>query len=98
MLRRFEPLCHWVRDELSTRDVVLDGELVALDEHGRQDFRLLMRGGGNLNYAVFDVLWLKGKDLRESDLTEAGRKALEHDRAWDDGSEPTRIRVWHCRA
>jgi len=27
-----------------------------------------MRGGGNLHYAVFDVLWLKGEDLRECPL------------------------------
>src|SRR5690349_22333750 len=53
VLRRFEMLCQWVREELSTRDVILDGEVVALDEHGRQDFRLLMRGGGNLHFARF---------------------------------------------
>jgi bifunctional non-homologous end joining protein LigD len=54
-----------VRDELGARDVILDGEVVALDEYGRQDFRLLMAGRGNFHYAVFDVLWLKGKDLRD---------------------------------
>src|SRR5690242_11402959 len=45
MLRRFEQLCYWVREELTERDVILDGEVVALDQEGRQDFRLLMRGG-----------------------------------------------------
>jgi bifunctional non-homologous end joining protein LigD len=73
VLRRFEPLCHWVRDELGTRDVILDGEVVALDPEGRQDFRLLMRGEGNLHYAVFDVLWLKGKDLRGCPLSRRKR-------------------------
>jgi bifunctional non-homologous end joining protein LigD len=73
VLRRFEPLCHWVRDEIGTRDLILDGEVVALDEHGRQDFRLLMRGGGNWHYAAFDVLWLKGKDLRECPLSRRKR-------------------------
>ena len=43
------------------RDVILDGEVVAMDEYGRQDFRALMAGRGNLHYAVFEVLWLKGK-------------------------------------
>jgi bifunctional non-homologous end joining protein LigD len=63
-----------VRDELVERDVILDGEVVALDEQGRQDFRLLMRGGGgNLHYAVFDILWLKGKDLRECPLSRRKR-------------------------
>jgi len=62
-----------VREELGTRDVILDGEVVALDEHGRQDFRALMAGRGNLHYAVFDVLWLKGEDLRECSLSRRKR-------------------------
>ena len=68
-LRRFDQLCYWVREELGPRDVILDGEVVALDEQARQDFQLLMAGKGNLHYAVFDVLWLKGKDLRECSLS-----------------------------
>jgi bifunctional non-homologous end joining protein LigD len=34
-------------------------------------FRALMAGKSNLHYAVFDVLWLKGKDLRECPLSQA---------------------------
>jgi bifunctional non-homologous end joining protein LigD len=68
VLRRFEELCFWVREELGVHDVVLDGEVIALDEHGRQDFRSLLGGRGNLHYAVFDVLWLNGKDLRDYPL------------------------------
>jgi bifunctional non-homologous end joining protein LigD len=60
VLRRFRELCFWVRGELVVREVILDGEVVALDEHGRQDFRALMAGRGNLHYAVFDVLWRWG--------------------------------------
>ena len=60
VLRRFEQPCYWVRGELVERDVILDGEVIALDPEGRQDFRLLMRGIGNLHYAVFDVLWAGG--------------------------------------
>ena len=55
------------------RDVILDGEVIALDPEGCQDFRLLMRGGGNLHYAVFDVLWLKGRDLRDCPLSRRKR-------------------------
>jgi hypothetical protein len=51
---------------VTERDAILDGEVVALDQEGRQDFQLLMRGGGNLHYAVFDVLWLKGKDCESA--------------------------------
>jgi ATP-dependent DNA ligase len=35
-----------------------DGEVVALDEEGRQDFGLLLRGQGRLHYAAFDLLEL----------------------------------------
>ena len=71
ILRRFEQLCHWVRDELPERDMILDGEVVSLDEEGRQDFRGLMAGCGN--YAAFDVLWLNGNDLRGHDLARRKR-------------------------
>lgn len=56
---------------------VLDGELVALDEHGRSRFQLLQNVGRNsarLLYCVFDLLYLDGKDLRSKTLLE--RKAL----------------------
>jgi len=44
-----------------------------LDEQGRQDFRGLIAGRRNLHYPVFDVLWLKGKDLREFSLSRRKR-------------------------
>ena len=50
-LGRFDQLCYWVREELGARDVILDGEVVALDEHGRQDVRGLMAGKANLSRA-----------------------------------------------
>lgn len=49
-------------------DAVLDGELVALDAHGRSRFQLLQNAGRNsvpLLYCVFDLLYLDGKDLRD---------------------------------
>lgn len=57
-------------------EAVLDGELVALDEHGRSRFQLLQNAGRNsvrLLYCVFDLLYLDGKDLRGKTLLE--RKA-----------------------
>ncbi len=39
---------------------------VALDEEGRQNFRALTSGRGNLHYASFGALWIDGKDLRGS--------------------------------
>jgi bifunctional non-homologous end joining protein LigD len=58
-------------------EAVLDGELVALDEHGRSRFQLLQnaeREPAHLLYCVFDLLYLDGKDLRGKPLLE--RKAL----------------------
>jgi bifunctional non-homologous end joining protein LigD len=52
--------------------MILDGEVVSLDEEGRQDFPALMAARGNLHYAACDVLWLNGRDLRGHDL--ASRK------------------------
>lgn len=58
-------------------EAVLDGELVALDEHDRSRFQLLQNAGRNsvrLLYCVFDLLYLDGKDVRGKTLLE--RKAL----------------------
>jgi bifunctional non-homologous end joining protein LigD len=58
---------------------VLDGELVALDSHGRSRFQLLQNAGRNavrLLYCVFDLLYLDGKDLRDWPLLKR-KEALE---------------------
>ena len=73
VLRRFEDLCHWVREELPVKEAILDGEVVALDPEGRQDFRALLEGRGNLHYAAFDALWVNGRDLRALPLTRRKR-------------------------
>jgi ATP-dependent DNA ligase len=46
------------------KEAILDGEVVALDSEGRQNFRDLRASRGNLHYAAFDPLWVEGKDLR----------------------------------
>ena len=43
------------------KEAILDGEVVALDSEGRQNFRDLTAGRGNLHYAAFDALWIEGK-------------------------------------
>jgi bifunctional non-homologous end joining protein LigD len=53
------------------QEAVLDGELVALDVHGRSRFQLLQnaeREPTRLQYCVFDLLYLDGKDLRDEPL------------------------------
>jgi bifunctional non-homologous end joining protein LigD len=55
---------------------VLDGELVALDRQGVSRFQLLqnaLRTEASLQYCIFDIMFLNGKDLRGCTLLE--RKA-----------------------
>jgi bifunctional non-homologous end joining protein LigD len=52
---------------------VMDGELCALDAHGRSRFRLLQNAlnkKAKLLYVVFDALFVGGKDIREKPLLE----------------------------
>jgi bifunctional non-homologous end joining protein LigD len=46
-------------------EMVLDGEVVALDEHGAPRFQLLQQGDKREKLFVFDILWLDGHDLRQ---------------------------------
>jgi len=76
VLKRFDQLCYWVREELPVKEAILDGEVVALDSEGRQNFRDLLAGRGNLHYAAFDALWLNGRDLRGLPLTRRKRALM----------------------
>jgi bifunctional non-homologous end joining protein LigD len=71
---RFEELRERICAELPRREVILDGEIVAIDANGRVDFRGIMRGNGRLAYAVFDLLWLDRRDLRELPLVERKKR------------------------
>jgi bifunctional non-homologous end joining protein LigD len=71
---RFEELRRQIFAELPRREVILDGEVVAIDDEGRVSFWDLMRGRGYLAYAVFDLLWLNGRDLRGLPLTQRRRR------------------------
>jgi bifunctional non-homologous end joining protein LigD len=73
VMSRFQELCYWVREELAVKEAILDGEIIALDAEGRQDFRGLVAGRGNLHYAAFDTLWVNGKDLRRESLVRRKR-------------------------
>jgi bifunctional non-homologous end joining protein LigD len=63
-LKRFDQLCHWVRDELRVREVILDGEVVALDAHGRPNFRDLLAGRGDLLAASTVRRWAEPLNRR----------------------------------
>ena len=55
---------------------VIDGELCALDAHGRSHFQLLQNAlnkKARLLYVVFDALFVGAKDIREKPLLERRR-------------------------
>ena len=60
---------------LPASTLLLDGEVIALDRDEISRFQMLQRGG-RARYAVFDCLFLNGKDLRRETLT-TRRTALE---------------------
>jgi len=59
-------------------DVILDGEVVVVDDHGQPHFEHLQNwrktGEGELRYYAFDILWCDGRDVRNMPLVQ--RKAL----------------------
>jgi bifunctional non-homologous end joining protein LigD len=55
---------------LGPREVILDGEVVALDREGRPSLRGLLRGRSLLAFGASDLLWLDGQDLRSLPLAE----------------------------
>jgi len=54
-----EALEKWKADE-----IVVDGEIVALNVEGVPKFELLQQGNVRERYVLFDVLWMNGKDVR----------------------------------
>ena len=56
--------------------LLLDGEVIALDRHKVSRFQLLQRGIGRARYAVFDCLYVSGRDLRHEPLS-SRREELE---------------------
>ena len=66
--------------QLPAKSATLDGEIVALDQHGRPSFQLIQGYGKSkqtpIIYYAFDLLFLEGTDLRSRPLIER-RKLLE---------------------
>jgi bifunctional non-homologous end joining protein LigD len=56
--------------KLPYRTLLLDGEVVAFDNHRVSRFQLLQEGKVPPHYAVFDCLYQNGRDLRAEPLTE----------------------------
>lgn len=62
--------------KLRAMTLLLDGEAVVFDSRGVSRFQLLQQGKGEPVYAVFDCLYVDGKDLRGEPLA-TRRQALE---------------------
>jgi bifunctional non-homologous end joining protein LigD len=54
---------------LRLKTLLLDGEVIAMDRHKISRFQLLQRRVGRAHYAVFDCLYVNGKDLRQEPLS-----------------------------
>jgi bifunctional non-homologous end joining protein LigD len=62
---------------LKPRTLLMDGEVVVFDKHNVSHFQLLQQGKGPVKYAVFDCLYLNGKDLRSTPLRERRESLTE---------------------
>lgn len=71
--------------EAALDSVTLDGEIVAITEHGLTDFSLLQRGDVPASYLVFDVLEVNGIETRR--LPYRHRRELLEDLAPESDSE-----------
>ena len=71
-------------------ETVVDGEVVALDESGRPSFNTLQNhaAGAELNFFVFDLLILAGRDVMGEPLTK--RRELMEKHIFPKLSEPIR--------
>ncbi|WP_134661776.1 MULTISPECIES: non-homologous end-joining DNA ligase [unclassified Amycolatopsis] len=75
---RFPQLAGALGDALGGRPAVLDGEIVALDEHGRPDFGLLQnRTWQAVAYFAFDLLSFGGESLLDAPYEERRERLAE---------------------
>lgn len=70
---KFPVVAEELKEMAGTRNMILDGEIVVLDDNGRSDFQKLQRylkhpGGKNITYILFDLLALEEKDYRSQEL------------------------------
>lgn len=69
LVPRFPRVAEALR-KLKVKEVVLDGEIVAVDAAGIPRFQLLQGGTDRERIFIFDVLWLDGEDLRRKSYVE----------------------------
>ncbi len=97
LTERFSSVARGLTKALKTPDLVVDGEVCALDEHGRASFSAMQQGkaGTPLVLFLFDLLELEGEPLVDLPLTERRRRleglldrrsrTVQLSEAFDDG-------------
>lgn len=71
--KSFDNLCGKIAESVRVQNAILDGEIVHLDAVGKPLFYSLVRRRSPQQFVAFDVLWLNGKDLRQTPLSERKR-------------------------
>jgi len=68
LTERFREVARAAQLSIRAADVILDGEICALDEQGRSQFSLLQEGAGTLALVLFDLLELDSESLLDEPL------------------------------
>jgi bifunctional non-homologous end joining protein LigD len=71
--RHLDPLAMALTQRLRVSDAILDGEVIAADATGHPMFLDLLRRRP-ASFVAFDLLWLKGEDLRPLPLVERKKR------------------------
>jgi bifunctional non-homologous end joining protein LigD len=75
------PIVEAAGKKLKAAAAILDGEIVALDPHGKPSFQALQHRAAHRNHAIvfyaFDLLHLNGHDLRRMPLEERTKQLPE---------------------
>jgi bifunctional non-homologous end joining protein LigD len=74
LTERFAEVARAIVKATKSPNAVLDGEVCALDEHGRASFSAMQQGTGALVYYAFDLLELDGESLVDEALRERRRR------------------------
>ena len=81
LTQRFELVAKELVKALRTPDAVVDGEVAALDAHGKASFSAMQQGSTHLAYEVFDLLEADGEPRRRAAADRAPGQAREAARA-----------------
>jgi bifunctional non-homologous end joining protein LigD len=77
LTRRFAEIARALPRALRTPDCVVDGEVCALDAHGRPSFAAMQQGTGTLVIELFDLLELEGEPWIDRPLHERRARLRE---------------------